>query len=119
MKMSKSQSGFLERARRIASTSTCRIKHGSVVVKSGNVIGVGVNSYRMPFMNPALYTESTEGISTHAEAAAIKAAGDCKGATIYVARVRPSGEDGMSAPCKSCQKIIVKAGIKKVVYTVG
>lgn len=119
MRMSKSQSGFLSRARRIATTSTCRIKHGAVVVKSGNVIGVGVNTYRMPFMNPALYTDSIDGISTHAEVAAIKAAGDCRGATIYVARVRSSGRDGLSAPCDDCQKAISKAGIKKVVYTVG
>ena len=40
-----------------------------------------------------------------------------KGATIYVARKGRNDEAGMSCPCKMCQGLISKYGLKKAVFT--
>ena len=44
---------------------------------------------------------------------------DLSGMVLYVARSYKNGEPAYSAPCSKCQKLIVEAGIKKVIYTVG
>lgn len=38
---------------------------------------------------------------------------------VWVARVRKNGEWAMSRPCKSCQIKLKKAGVDRVVYTLG
>jgi deoxycytidylate deaminase len=40
-----------------------------------------------------------------------------KGATIYVARKGRNQKAGMSCPCKMCQGLISKYGLKKAVFT--
>jgi deoxycytidylate deaminase len=40
-----------------------------------------------------------------------------KGASILVCRVNSSGTFGMSKPCHRCQKLIIKSGIVKVIYS--
>jgi deoxycytidylate deaminase len=42
---------------------------------------------------------------------------ELKGATIYIARMSRKGTPAMSRPCANCMKEIVKAGIRKIVYT--
>ena len=39
------------------------------------------------------------------------------GSTIYVARLYRNGKQALAKPCSSCQKLIVAAGIKRVVYS--
>lgn len=51
-------------------------------------------------------TRMEECLCQHAEDMAIKLAGSCTGATIYVT----------ISPCASCTKKIIDAGIKRVVY---
>ena len=107
----------LEQASRLASMSTCRFKHGAVIVKGGRVLAVGVNAYTSSLSLTDILEK--EGRSIHAEAAAIKAmGGSAKGATIYVARINRLGEPRMSKPCNACMKLIKEAEIKKVVYTI-
>ncbi len=54
--------------------------------------------------------------SMHAEKHALGRC-DANGATIYVARNK-NGNDRLSKPCSNCQKAIVSAGVKQVVYTI-
>lgn len=103
----------LERAMRLASTSSERYKHGCVVVKGGRVIGVGVNTYRN---HPNNVTNPHIEASVHAEVNAIRGL-DVEGATIYVARVNNAGVPRMSKPCNECRGILAYAGVKRVVWT--
>lgn len=103
----------LARALRIASTSTERIKHGAVVVKSGRVISVGVNTFRN---HPNTVSDPEHESSYHAEINAIRGL-DVEGATIYVARVNRMGHSRMSKPCNACRGALAYAGIKRVVWT--
>jgi deoxycytidylate deaminase len=62
-------------------------------------------------------TEYDPNISVHAEVDALSRCNDPRGATIYVARVNKRGEERMSRPCISCEKALLEAGVKKVIYT--
>lgn len=94
--------------------SACRTRHGAVVAKNGRVLGRGHNSYRShggQWGGGPLNT-------LHAEAAAIRDAVhrgiDVRGTTLYVTR---GNANRMSKPCVSCQALLEKYGISKVVYT--
>jgi deoxycytidylate deaminase len=82
---------------------------GAAVVKGGRVLGIG---YNRP--GSSKYSQW----SRHAEIAAIVAAGDCHGASIYVWRGHAiTGEPLMSKPCKGCEEAISLAGIRKIFYS--
>ena len=59
-----------------------------------------------------------ERVSVHAEQDALSRCGDPKGAILYVARIGRSGNVGLAKPCGSCQRKLIKAGVKRVYYTV-
>jgi deoxycytidylate deaminase len=87
---------YLELAREISYQSTAvQQKMASVIVKGGCILSVAVN------LN-----------WKHCEARAIKPHRDYRGATIYV--MRSNGR--CSRPCDACQKLIIKAGIKRAIY---
>ena len=44
---------------------------------------------------------------------------DLSGMVLYVARSYKNGKPAMSKPCLKCAGLIKKAGIKKVIYTIG
>jgi len=101
-------------AKKLAKKSLCNNQHGAVIAKGRRVYGTGINT---------LKTSPTWGggpmSSIHAEAAAIREAVnrgiDLRGKDIFVARVGKSNY--MSRPCKTCKKMILAAGIRKVYYT--
>ena len=114
--MSKQQQRWLNAAIELAKNSNCRQKHGAIIVKGGNVLGMGVNKNR----NHPTITDPSHikmGCSTCAERVAIKNAGNVKGATVYVARVNNLGQPMYSRPCDRCTKVMIRAGIKAVIYT--
>ncbi len=86
---------------------------GAVIARGNRVVSTAPNKFRnAPFIDH-------ENATVHAEANAIKAAGnrDLRGATIYVARVNKTGLTNLARPCKNCMHAIVEAGIKEIVYT--
>lgn len=85
----------------VATTSTCRFKHGAVVVKHGRVLGSSPNKMK----NSPKYVDWRHS-SIHAEIAALKKAGWPKRATVYVARVNNLGEARLSKPCANCQEVL-------------
>lgn len=117
VRLSNQDRKHLDRAKKIASTSTCACKHGAVVVHGGRVIGVGVNSYSNDIH---MYDHIPQNAwSVHAEIAALRSIKkDLHGAVMYAARVNNQGEERMSKPCVMCQIALKEAGIKRVVYTV-
>lgn len=96
-------------------------KHAASVWLSGNPVSVGLNSLR----NDPRYVQSDlpDGIksthySTHAEVAAMRRArGGVENGTLYVVRVNNQGDRRLSMPCSRCMPKIIKAGIKKVIFT--
>lgn len=115
MSVSAQQIHWLDIATELAKLSSCKKKHGALVVRSNNVLSVGINKMRN---NPAYMLDRPSGISVHAEEQALKACrGDAGNSTIYVARVYSDGTATMSKPCKRCQKLMKAANVKNAVYT--
>lgn len=115
--LSNKEKAYISVARYLATKSKSRNKHGSVIVKSGRVIGTGYNKDKN---NPHSISEEHIKLhaSRHAEIEAIRDAGwDVKGAVLYVARVNNLGYDRDSRPCASCSEIIEQHEIKRVIYT--
>ena len=99
-------------ARIWAENSYCeRRKVGAIIVKDKMIISDGYNGTPAGFENVC---EDADGVTKpyvlHAEANAItkvaKSANNCDGSTLYVT----------AAPCIECSKLIIQAGIKRVVY---
>ncbi len=106
---------YLEMARVWAKNSYCtRRKVGALLVKDRMIISDGFNGTPAGFENicedPS--TGKTKPYVLHAEANAItkvaKSGNNSDGATLYVT----------DAPCMECSKLIIQAGIKRVVYMI-
>jgi len=96
-------------------------RHAAVIVKGGRVLSIGRNRDKT---HPAAVGVDEDGEvftrTIHAEMDAVsrvKNKSHLKGATIYVARKGRNDEAGMSCPCKMCQGLINKYGLKRAVFT--
>jgi len=103
---------YLEMAAVWAKNSYCqRRKVGAILVKNNMIISDGYNGTPSGFENVC---EDEQGVTKpyvlHAEANAItkvaKSNNSSEGATMYIT----------SSPCVECAKLIIQAGISRVVY---
>lgn len=103
---------YLRMARIWAENSYCeRRKVGAIIVKDKMIISDGYNGTPAGFENVC---EDTDGITKpyvlHAEANAItkvaRSNNSSEGATLYIT----------ASPCLECAKLIIQAGIKRVVF---
>ncbi|MGM9753761.1 MAG: deoxycytidylate deaminase [Candidatus Cryptobacteroides sp.] len=110
--MNKFDKSYLEMARVWAHNSYCKRRQvGALLVKDRMIISDGYNGTPSGFENVC---EDENGITKpyvlHAEANAIskvaKSGNSSQGATLYVT----------ASPCMECAKLIIQAGIKRVVY---
>lgn len=127
IKLSKSERRFLGYAITAAGMSTCKARHGAVLVKNGNVLAIGVNAMKN---DPHIVTPEGPNVlppdvsvmdmmSVHAEEAVLRAnAEEAENSVIYIARVSAEGKPTMSKPCESCQKLLKKYGVKRAIWTV-
>ena len=104
---------YLRMARVWAENSYCvRRQVGALIVKDKMIISDGDNGTPSGFENICEddVTGKTKPYVLHAEANAItkvaKSANNCDGSTLYIT----------AAPCIECSKLIIQAGIKRVVY---
>lgn len=104
---------YLRMARVWAENSYCvRRQVGALIVKDKMIISDGYNGTPSGFENICEdeVTGKTKSYVLHAEANAItkvaKSANNCDGSTLYIT----------AAPCIECSKLIIQAGIKRVVY---
>ncbi|HET8886025.1 MAG TPA: dCMP deaminase family protein [Salinimicrobium sp.] len=111
-KQLKYDKAYLRIAREWSKLSHCKRKQvGALIVKDRMIISDGYNGTPTGFEN---FCEDEEGYTKwyvlHAEANAIlKVAAStqsCKGATLYITM----------SPCKECSKLILQAGITRLVY---
>ena len=104
---------YLRMARIWAENSYCvRRKVGALIVKDKMIISDGYNGTPAGFENICEdETGKTKSYVLHAEANAItkvaKSANNCDGSTLYIT----------AAPCIECSKLIIQAGIRRVVYS--
>ena len=110
--MPKFDSRYLEMAAIWAKNSYCKRRQvGALIVKDRMIISDGYNGTPSGFEN---ICEDENGITKpyvlHAEANAIskvaKSGNSSEGSTLYVT----------ASPCLECAKLIIQAGIKRVVY---
>ena len=110
--MEKFDHSYLQMASVWAQNSYCKRRQvGALLVKDRMIISDGYNGTPSGFENVC---EDENGVTKpyvlHAEANAItkvaKSGNSSKGATLYVT----------ASPCLECAKLIIQAGIKRVVY---
>ncbi len=103
---------YLRMASSWAELSHCKRKQvGALIVKDDMIISDGYNGTPSGFDNCCENEEGeTHWYVLHAEANAIlkvaKSTNNARGATLYLTL----------SPCKDCSKLILQAGIKRVVY---
>ncbi|WP_372473854.1 cytidine/deoxycytidylate deaminase family protein [Capnocytophaga sp. ARDL2] len=111
-KIARYDKAYLRIALEWAKLSYCtRRKVGAIIVKNGTIISDGYNGTPSGFENCC---EDDNGVTKwyvlHAEANAIlkvsKSTQSCMDATLYIT----------TSPCKDCSKLILQAGIVRVVY---
>lgn len=103
---------YLSMADQWSKLSHCKRKQvGAIIVKDEMVISDGYNGTPAGFDNCCEDDDgNTHWYVLHAEANAIlkvaKSTNNCKGATLYLTL----------SPCKDCSKLVLQAGITRVVY---
>lgn len=102
---------YLRMARIWAENSYCRRQVGALVVKDKMIISDGYNGTPSGFENVCEDEGNvTKPYVLHAEANAItkpaRSSNNSDGSTLYVT----------ASPCIECAKLIIQAGIKRVVY---
>ena len=106
---------YLKMAKEWAKLSHCKRKQvGALIVKGKMIISDGYNGSPTGFDNCCEDKEGkTKWHVLHAEAnALLKVASStqsCNGATLYLTL----------SPCKECSKLILQAGIKRLVYSIA
>ena len=116
---------YLDIAETVLERSTClRRQYGAIIVRNDEIVATGyngaprgrVNCSELGYCNrEQLRIPSGQRYelcrSVHAEANAItkvaKSANNCDGSTLYIT----------AAPCIECSKLIIQAGIRRVVYS--
>ena len=111
-KQTKYDLAYLNMAREWAKLSYCKRKQvGALIVKNGTIISDGFNGTPSGYSNDCECDDVTHWYVLHAEANAIKKCAkwgnSCNGATLYITL----------SPCKDCAKLILQAGITRVVYS--
>ena len=102
---------YLRMARIWAENSYCKRRQvGALVVKDKMIISDGYNGTPSGFENICEGNDITKPYVLHAEANAItklaRSSNNSDGSTLYVT----------ASPCIECAKLIIQAGIKRVVY---
>lgn len=115
---SKRETDLMAKAEKLAMMSELPNRHGCVIAERNKILGLGWNKDKT---HPAASETISQHI--HAELAAIIGVNtkDLRGSDIYVARMmrtKPQPVRGMSRPCEHCIKLIRKAGIKRMYYTI-
>lgn len=104
---------YLQMARIWSENSYCKRRQvGALIVKDKSIISDGYNGTPSGFENLCEdENDRTKPYVLHAEANAItkvaKSSNSSEGATLYVT----------ASPCIECAKLIIQAGIKRVVYS--
>ena len=115
-------SHYMRQAIELAKRSVMEQKHGCVVIHNNEVVAQGVNEH--------IYNQEDRNVfSIHSEQSALSCLlamknhnhNFIKNCVVFVARVGPVSKGypiRLSKPCKRCQTLLHKVGIRRVFYTV-
>ena len=122
---------YLSIAQAVALKSTCQRRHyGAVIVKNDEILATGYNGSPRDCINctdmgicmrDVANVEKGKGynlcLSVHAEMNAIISAArrDMIGSTLYIVGIEKDGRYANPSPCLLCHRLIVNAGISRVV----
>ena len=116
MELDKLDRTYMNMARELSKLSHAkRRKVGCLIVKNTHIIAEGINGTPRGFDNNCEYVDHVDHMYTkpevlHAESNAItklaRSTNSSSGATVYVT----------CCPCFECSKLIIQAGIERVVY---
>lgn len=114
--LSRAETQFLDLAVRLAAGRQAKgYRLGAVAVRSGRVLGTGVNRHRNDVAVCRILPRASW--SVHAEDACLRRIAVTRGANLYIARVSATGKPRMARPCIRCWALCVEAGISKIIYT--
>ena len=110
--MNKFDEKYIRMAKIWATNSYCKRRQvGALIVKDKMIMSDGYNGTPSGFENDCEEENVTKPYVLHAEANAItkvaKSGNSSEGATLYVT----------ASPCIECSKLIIQAGIRRVVYS--
>lgn len=102
---------LIKMAGEISQLSKCnRKKVGAIIAKDNNILSFGYNGMPSGFCNDCEEDNKTKWSVLHAESNAIvkvaTSTNSSRGSTLYCTL----------SPCKECSKLIIQAGIVRVVY---
>lgn len=112
LKQERYDRAYLRMAREWAKLSHCKRRQvGAIIVKDSTIIADGYNGTPTGFENDCEDEfGATKWYVLHAEANAIlkvaRTTNNANGATLYLT----------NSPCKDCSKLVLQAGIRRVVY---
>jgi dCMP deaminase len=103
---------YMAIAEEVSTLSNCkRKKVGSIIVNDNNILSMGYNGTPSGFDNECENNDKTYWWVLHAEANAI----------VKMVRVTSESTEGSTlyttcSPCKECAKLIIQAGITRLLY---
>lgn len=110
---------MIAKALKQANNSQYRQRIGAVIVKGNRVISTGHNQLRGHGSIKSSHWDNSLHAEIHAVINAIKRVGieGIKGSTIFVARIKRDGSQGLALPCKDCFRVLHEFKIKRIVFT--
>ena len=124
--MTKRERAHFGAAKAVSALSDHRVHVGAVVTVGSRIISSGFNSQSRCHGLQAKLDKEMFGCESHgplhAEVDAllplIRRGVDLSNASLYVYREHKNGELACARPCARCEKLIRKAGLKRIFYTV-
>lgn len=116
------------RALEIAANSSCRQKHGAILMQGSRTLAVGINSMRNDPSNMKWDDAESKppGISVHAEVQATRSHLEVPNTTLYLVRYGVENPGTFNArivymhsrPCPECISYLIwKSQVKEVIYS--
>lgn len=93
-----------------------RYKHGSLVIKGGKVISIGVNKNKKGCLGHHCY-DVHKGWHSELDALHKLSPDNIRGSILYVGGISRSGNILNSKPCKYCQKYLQQFELKAIYYS--
>ena len=106
---------FFKIAKKLAAKSDVKQKHGAVLVKGNQILGLGFNRNKT-----SVRRSNHPYAHIHSECDALGSAlpFETIGTTMYIYRETKDGALANSRPCIYCMQALKLAGVRKICYTV-
>ena len=121
MKLTGRHKRYMELASRLAnSSSSPDYRHGALLVRGSNIIGLSTNKNRHASFGNRFRDRNCGHATQHAELGCVLGIDRRKtmGSIVYVCRIGKRGDFRLSKPCSMCAAVLRHVGVKKVYYSI-